>query len=697
MTARNDICPCGSGKRYKHCHGAQDASPLVSPEGEASANAELAESASLAALRKAARAATADEQLALWRALVAESPDDSEAGFNLGNAARSRSNFAEAAAHYESALASTPGHSGLINNLGLVLESLGRLEDAEARFRDALAYVPDGLQPLANLAQNLFQQKRYGDALEYFERLVARHPKIGQASIHANHAMCLMLVNRIAAAEAAMARAMEIEPEHQWIMRNRGVLLARKRDWVGAVAMLEKVLANDPQDLFAASALAHAYGNIANWDDGGAAIEAALARMRGPTPEFAQVSTIDTLAQVDDPVLQRVAGKGWLRSRVAAASYANANKERLHLGFVSSDFCNHPVPRLIMGLLEALDRTRFEVTAIASAPQFFHDEMLSRSKRACDHYVEIGAQAMEAASTARVRELGVDVLFDLNGISGICVPELFAARTAPMQVNFLGYTGTMGGDSHDYLIADSYCIPRDMEGEYNERVLRIDPCYLPSDPARVLADPLPLRARYGLADDALVLAAFGAPFKIRQAMFAAWMSVLRAHPRAVLWLRPANAQVGANLRRYAGESGVAADRLVFAPEEPTTGYLSRFRLADLVLDTFPYGSHTTVNDALFAGAPVLTIAGRTFAARASASQLAAMGLDELIASDLDDYARIAIDLLADRERLASITERVRSPAARQPLFDMQRYAEEFTRVIFEGWRALAEARAGREG
>ncbi|MEO6749483.1 MAG: tetratricopeptide repeat protein, partial [Casimicrobiaceae bacterium] len=551
MTARNDICPCGSGKRYKHCHGAQDASPLVSPKPAPSANVELAESASLAALRKAARGATADEQLALWRALVAESPGDSEAGFNLGNAARNRRDFAEAAAHYEAALASTPGHSGLVNNLGLVLESLGRLEDAEVRFRDALAVVPDGLQPLANLAQNLFQQARYGDALEYFERLVARHPKIGRASIHANHAVCLMLVNRIADAEAAMAHAMEIEPEHQWIARNRGLLLARKRDWMDAAAMLEKVLVDDPQDMLAASALVHVHGNIANWDDGGAAIEAVLARMRGPAPEFAQVSAIDTLAQIDDPVLQRVAGKGWLHPHVAKAPHADANKERLHLGFVSSDFCNHPVPRLIVGLLEALDRTRLEVTAIASAPQFFHDEMLSRSKRACDRYVEIRVSAAEAASTARVRDLGVDVLFDLNGISGICVPELFAARTAPMQVNFLGYTGTMGSASHDYLIADSYCIPHDMEGEYNERVLRIDPCYLPSDPARVLADPSPARARYGLADDALVLAAFGAPFKIRQAMFAAWMSVMRAHPRAVLWLRPANAQVGANLRRYA--------------------------------------------------------------------------------------------------------------------------------------------------
>jgi predicted O-linked N-acetylglucosamine transferase (SPINDLY family) len=293
----------------------------------------------------------------------------------------------------------------------------------------------------------------------------------------------------------------------------------------------------------------------------------------------------------------------------------------------------------------------------------------------------------------RLRELGVDVLFDLNGITGPSLPGLFAHRTAPMQVNFLGYTATLDGATHDFIIADSYCIPEDAASHYAERVLRLDPCYLPSDAARTLAVPPPVRARYGLPEQAFVLAMFGAAFKIKAEMFARWMSVMRAHPQTVLWLRPMFPVIADNLRRAAEQAGVAAARLVFAPEDRIAQYLARFRLADLVLDTFPFGSHTTVNDALFAGAPVLALSGKTFAARASASQLVAMGLHALVADTPDDYERMAHMLITDRPRLAALTARVRADDARSALFDMDRYAEKFAQLVFTGWRSLAESRS----
>ncbi|MEP7064081.1 MAG: tetratricopeptide repeat protein [Betaproteobacteria bacterium] len=662
--------------------------------GDAGNAGAAAEPEPIAALRRAARNSSGEPQLEHWRALAAASPGDSEALFILGNDARNRGDFAHAARHYEAALESTPDHGGLLNNLGLAYEKMARLDDAESQFRHALALAPDGLQPLANLAQNLFQQRRYADAVEFFDRLTSRYPQLPHASIHGNRGLCLTLVGRLRDAEASLARAMEIDPSLTTLARNRGLLLVAQGKWPAATPLLETAAAADPSDMFAASSLEHCRANNADWRDGGAGMRRILDAMRDPERrDQIRVMPLDILAQSDDLGLQRIATRSWAALPLAAPTVPDAGRNRLHLGFVSTDFCNHPVARLLLGLLDKLDRSRFEVTNIAIAPQRLDDEILARSKLACDRYIEIGKGASPEDNATRLRALGVDVLFDLNGITGASLPALFAHRTAPMQVNFLGYTATLDGATHDYIIADSYCIPEDASSQYAERVLRLDPCYLPSDAARTLADPLPSRADYGLPENAFVLAMFGASFKIKPDMFARWMSIMRAHPETVMWLRPTFPVIAGNLRSAAETAGIAASRLIFAPEDRISSYLARFRLADLVLDTFPFGSHTTVNDALFAGAPVLALAGRSFAARASASQLVTMGLHELVADTPDDYECLAHALIADRARLAQLSARVRSAEARRALFDMDRYAEEFAGLVFAGWRALAQTRS----
>ena len=350
MPARNDPCPCGSGRRYKHCHGAPGAAPLdvdaQSPADAAqsrvtAANSStqvagpvaVAEPAAIAALREAARGAGADAQAERWQALLAERPGDSEALFNLGNAARNRDDFAVAAHHYEAALESTPDHGGLLNNLGLMYEKLGRLEDAEPRFRRALELAPDGLQPLANLAQNLFQQRRYADAVEYFDRLTLRHPRLQHASIYGNRGLCLTLVGRLGEAEASLARAMELDPSLTTLARNRGLLLVAQGNWPAATPLLETAVAADPSDMFAASSLEHCRANNADWRNGGADMQRMLDAMRDPAKsEAIRVMPLDILAQCDDPALQRLATRSWASAPVAQPPLPDARKERRHHG-----------------------------------------------------------------------------------------------------------------------------------------------------------------------------------------------------------------------------------------------------------------------------------------------------------------------------------------------------------------------------
>ena len=275
-----------------------------------------------------------------------------------------------------------------------------------------------------------------------------------------------------------------------------------------------------------------------------------------------------------------------------------------------------------------------------------------------------------------IRNDAIAILFDLAGHTAHARPDVFAARPAPVQINFLGYAGTLGAAYYDYVITDAYTTPPSEQANFEERLLPLAQCYIPSDPERVTG-PRSSRETYGLPADAFVFVSQAAPYKVLPEMFGLWARLLASVDRSVLWLRPMHPEAQSNLRDEASRRGIASERLIFAPHEPMPRYLARYPLADLYLDTYPFGSHTTVNDALFACLPVLTIAGRSMAARASASQLRAAGLAEMIASSHEDYESIALALVRNRARLDDLTARLRSQRQTSALFDMDSYTRRF--------------------
>jgi protein O-GlcNAc transferase len=310
----------------------------------------------------------------------------------------------------------------------------------------------------------------------------------------------------------------------------------------------------------------------------------------------------------------------------------------------------------------------------------------TRIECAADRFVQLGFASSDALDQS-IRDDAIDVLFDLNGYSESQLLDALARRPATMQVNFLGYTGTLGCSAYDYILADSYCITEAAESWYTERVLRVDPCYLPSDSSReISAEPL-RRASYGLPDNALVLCCFAPVYKILPDFLDGLQPILGTRADVVLWLRHAEADVARRIRAEAQARGIAAQQIVFAPPDATARYLARFRLADLFIDTFPFGAHTTVNDALFAGLPVLAVAGRSFASRASASQVRAAGLPDFVSESVPEHFTKLRALLDEPQLLAEGARRLRSGAANAALFDLDRYARTFERVIREAWDA----------
>ena len=595
-----------------------------------------------------------DDARTMWERVLALAPGDAEAHFQLGNAAGDRGDFVTAVAHLEAARAKLPDHPVLLNNLGLALEGAGRVDAAIDVFRRAVGVDPRAAPHIGpSLVRALLRAARYEEGLSHLDALL---PDCVPASAWHDYARLLLAARRYEETDAVLTRAHDALPDDTLVSSLLVVSRQRRGAWEGTAALRN--------DLIARVASHPWTGNASGYD-------------------FTTVC--------DDPALQRRVAERYAASEVDTVAAASRSRHhppaqassRLRLGFVSSDYRDHPVGRLVVGLFERLDRGAFEVVAYSTGVSA--DPLGARIELAVDRFTALPRHAPDEAAQ-RIRNDEIDVLFDLNGFSGGEALRIFARRPASLQVNFLGYTGTLGTDIYDAIVADLFCIPADASRRYVERPLYIEPCYLPSDPTRA-ADPTPRRADYGLADDAVVLYAGGPLYKVTPEFVDAWLAILRDVPASVLWLRDPGSSTRARVEAHAHSRGLDTTRLRFAPDEPLARYLARFGLAELVLDTWPFGSHTTVNDALFMGAPVVTQTGRSFASRASTSQLRAVGRGDLAAESLAGYVDIARRLASDSVRRADVSASL-GDVRGTPLFAADRYAARFAEAITHAWKTL---------
>ena len=362
---------------------------------------------------------------------------------------------------------------------------------------------------------------------------------------------------------------------------------------------------------------------------------------------------------------------------------------RLRIGYLSSDFHDHATAYLIAELIERHDRDRFEIYGYSYGADP-GGAMRARLVSAFDRFTDIDALPHRDAA-ARIRADDIDILVDLKGHTHRARPKILAFRPAPVQVNYLGFPGTMGAPFIDYIVADEFIVPRDRQMLFAEKLAYLPDCYQPNDTRREIA-AAPGRAACGLPAQGFVFCAFNNSFKITPAFFAIWMRLLQQVPGSVLWLLESNALVRRNLGAAAVAAGVDPGRLVFAPMQPHGQHLARHRHADLFLDTLPCNAHTTASDALWAGLPVLTCVGETFAGRVAGSIVRAAGLAELATNSPRDYEAQALALARDPARLAGIRSRLGAGREKLPLFDMAKR----TRDLEALYARMAEiCRSGR--
>ena len=601
---------------------------------------------------------------------------------NLSAALLRQDKIAEAAQYAERSVALDPGNADGWLNLAACRRRTGALAEALACCERSIAARPAHPDGWSSRGAALLELQLAEEALESCDRAIALHA--AHAEAWSNRGLGLSALRRFEEAVASYRQAAALAPRSAQPWTNLAVTLGDLHRHEESLACYEKALALGPPP-FALGDWLRAKMQVCDWAGVDAACDRTLAAV--DAGERA-ASPFALLAIASSPAQQRRCAETYVRELFPpAASPApppSRASGRIRLGYFSRDFRNNALSYVLAGLFERHDRDRFELFAFSFGPQVI-DAMRSRVEAAFEHFLDVSAKTDDEIAQL-ARELGLDIAVDLKGLSGHARTGIFARRAAPVQVNYMGYPGTMGAPYIDYLIADRQVVPERELRHYSECVVWLPHTYWANDSKRPIAQRTPSRAEAGLPERAFVFCCFNNPAKITPDAFGVWMRVLAAVEGSVLWLLDHNAAATRNLRAEAQARGIAPARLVFAPQLEPPEHLARHRIADLVLDTFHYNAHTTAVDALWAGLPVLTCPGEAFASRVGASLLHALGLPELVASSRDEYERLALSLATEPGRLAGIRKKLAENIATHPLFDTVL----FTRHMEAAYAAMHE-------
>jgi protein O-GlcNAc transferase len=546
---------------------------------------------------------------------------------------------------------------------------------------------------LRRLADRLFEHGDFAGAAQAYDRLHA-HGGLSTAEIWVRHGVAQEKSGQLAAAEASYREAAALAPDHAEIHANVGAVCVLQKRFAEAEAPLTRALELDPRDASSVAMLAHARQRCCAWDNLESLFGTLKRMLERPEALSWPVVPFPLLAMPLAPRHLLAAAKQWARSLAPEPPaprprWPALEGERLRVGFVSSDFRPHPLPIVLTELWERLDRDRIETFAYGILPEDTSD-VGARVKRAFEHFGDVSL-ATDSGVAQRIRDDRIAILFDLNGYTTHARSQIFALRPSPLQVNYIGFPGTLGAQCYDYIVVDRFAAPLAMQPQYTERFLYMPHAHYPGDTTRAPQGRPPSRGQCGLPETGFVFCNFNASYKILPDVFAVWMRLLLGVPGSVLWLLETEPIAKANLRREAERSGIAPERLIFAPLVSPTDHVARNSAADLFLDTFPYGGHTTTNDALLAGLPVITCAGDTLPSRIAGSQLRAIGLPELVARDLADYEARALRLVLHPAELKSLRDRLAANRWTHPLFDMSRYARDFEEQLMRIAREHAES------
>jgi predicted O-linked N-acetylglucosamine transferase (SPINDLY family) len=596
---------------------------------------------------------------------------------------------AEALALLEPLIAEAPDNTDIRTQCGLARQELGRADEALADFDHALALKPDNALTLLYRGNLLMAAGSFTPALESYDRLLQIVPGYDEAWFRRGSVLWLM--DRLDEALASYTRALELNPRRFAAAFNSGTILLKLERYDEAFAAFERARALVPDHPYVLGGLASALQggcDLARWP------EYQAQAVKAVREKSAVIVPLAFLPFSDDGALRRRCSERFVADRVpqpgaplwAGEQYGH---DRIRVAYLSADFRQHATADLIAGLIERHDRARFEIIAIS----FGSDDgsaMRTRLMRGFDRFEDVRSHG-DAEIARLLKDGAFDIAVDLKGHTEGSRPGILAHRPCPVQVNYLGYPGTIAAPWLDYILADARVLPFSQQPFYSEKIVHLPDCYQVNDSSRPIG-AAPARSEAGLPEDGFVFCCFNAAWKITPALFDTWMRLLAAMPGSLLWLLDDNPTARRNLKARALARGVDPARLVFAPRLPSAAHLARHRLADLFLDTLPYNAHTTASDALWAGLPVLTCQGQQFDGRVAGSLLETMGLPELVTRDLEEYETLALALAHDPARLAGLRARLAEYRLPSPLYDTDRFRRHIEAAYLRMMEILRQGR-----
>jgi predicted O-linked N-acetylglucosamine transferase (SPINDLY family) len=612
------------------------------------------------------------------------------ARFNEGLALHKQGDVAQARAIYEEVVRMLPQHFLAWHLLGVIAFEAKETDRAIEATRRCLALKPDDGAAWNTLAAALLTRQDHRGALEAGDRAVSLRPELAEP--HLNRGIALLGLRERRAAIECFDRGIAIKPDYAKLHAYRGLAFAGLTNYPAALDAFSRAAAlGSDLDVLPGNHL-FARLRLCDWRGIERTVEPILkSGMRAGHG----LSPVTALSVTDSLDMQRAAAARYAQALgipldSPAPATAPFEGRRIRVGYFSMDFRSHAVAYLTAQLFELHDRNRFEVIAFSYGPAPAEgDAMAARLRHAFDRFIDVNA-VDDGQAAALARSLGIDIAVDLAGFTGDTRPGIMALRAAPVQVNYIGFPGTMGVPFMDYMVADETLVPPALASKYAEKIAWL-PCFQVNDRLRPISSREFTREELGLPAQGFVFCCLNRSNKLNPRIFGPWMRILARVPGSVLLLHADDEVVQRNLRREAQERGVDARRLVFAKALPQPDYLARYRVADLFLDTWPFNGGATVSDALWAGLPVITYPGEAYASRMGAALLVAAALPELVARDAQEYENLAVALAGDAARLAAIRSRLQASRMEVPLFD----SAAFTRHIESAYEQMVErSRAG---
>ena len=614
-----------------------------------------------------------DGALKYLQAACAYSHCSAEALYYLGKCYLQREEFSKAVRCYEKSIQKAGLYFEVLHDLATAQSHLGEYESAHANYLKAKSLNPKSHELFFNIGRLYEEQRNLTDALASFNRAVELKPDYAEA--WSNRGVALNNLKRLDEALASFNRAVELKPDYAEAWSNRGSALNDLKRYVEALTSYQQAYNLKPDIEFLLGSLIYTQMKICDWTD----LDSRLSSLQSKLEAKHKFSNpFPVLGLFDDPELQRSAAEIYANEKHQPTNQLGPivkrpKSDKIRIGYFSMDFREHPVAQLTADLFELHDRDRFEVYAFSFGANN-QDPMRQRLEKSFDKFLDV--DHLSDIDIARLsRELKVDIGIDLGGHTKDSRPRIFSERAAPIQINYLGYPGTWGHPYMDYLIGDKTTITDENRDYFSEKIIYMPDQFQVNPISRPISEQQRKRTELGLPDDAIVFCCFNNNWKITPMMFESWMQILQRVPKSMLWLFEDNPTAAQNLRKEAEARGIEPQRLVFAKRMDLAKHLARHKLADLFLDTLPYNAHTTASDALWAGLPVLTLAGKSFASRVAASLLDAVGLPELIAHTPEQYEELAIELANNPERLRALKDLLVQNRSTTPLFDTPRFAK----------------------